>query len=84
MKHFWIWYDGRAEFIDTDDCSILEACESRRDVRQSISTWTDHDAVLFEYDVEGENTLVNERKVGHVRQGYGLMRKVSKNQELRP
>jgi hypothetical protein len=63
----WILFDGRAESGDTDDAAVLEAFSSRRDLRHNLYTWRGHDGVLFEYDVQNGNELVNERRIGHLR-----------------
>lgn len=66
---FWILYDGRAEFQDTEDCVVLETCGSTaKEVRSSLENWDGHDAVLFEYDTDGKE-LKNGRMVGHLRDG---------------
>lgn len=78
----WILYDGRAELGDTDDASVLEAFSSRRDLKQNLYTWKGHDGVLFEYDVQNGNELVNERMIGHLREGKGaLLAKCSRIEE---
>lgn len=46
----WIFYDGRAAFMDEDDSAVLEACETERDYQRALKTWADTDAVVFEYD----------------------------------
>lgn len=69
----WILYDGRAESGDTDDAAVLEAFASRRDLKSSLYHWNGHDGVLFEYDVENGNQLVNERMIGHMREGKAAL-----------
>lgn len=66
----YIVYDGRAEFQDTDDCSVME-CNSTGFTRKDYDTWRGYDAVLFEYDVEQPgNNLINEKMIGHWREGF--------------
>lgn len=78
----WILYDGRAEFGDTDDAAVLEAFSSRRDLKSNLfRTWRGHDGVLFEYDVVEGNKLVNERKIGHLREGKALIAKCAKQKK---
>lgn len=73
MANLWIIYDGRAASGDTDDASIFEACESRRDLKQALFNWRDYDAVLFEYDTNdsdpNDREAKNERMIGHLREG---------------
>ena len=65
----WIIYDGRAEHGDEDDAAILEACTSRRDLKEALYSWRQHDGVLFEYETQGNALAVNGRKIGHLREG---------------
>jgi hypothetical protein len=66
-EKLYVIYDDRALLIDTDDCAVLESCSSLADVRRS-----DFDGqhgplgVVFEYDVENGNELVNEQYLGTV------------------
>lgn len=70
----WILYDGRAESGDTDDATVLETFSSRRDMKGNLyRTWNGHDGVLFEYDVGKGNELVNERMIGHMREGKAAL-----------
>jgi hypothetical protein len=72
----YILYDGRAEVIGTDDCSVLEFVgHSRRAIKDAIYSWRGHDGVLVEYD-DSNGTLVNERVIGHLREGKKLLAKV--------
>ncbi len=66
MANVWIIYDGRADFGDTDEATVLEACSSKRDLRSALFSWRGHDAVVYEYEVADGDMLVNERKLGHV------------------
>lgn len=69
MSKAWILYDGRAEFQDTDDCSILEFLgTTRRDLKDGLHYWKGHDGVLAEYDEENSQ-LTNEKIIGHLREG---------------
>ena len=65
-KTVYVIYDERALTQDTDDCAVLEACESLKEVRRT--TWDgrrDPLGVVCEYDlINGE--AVNERKLGTV------------------
>lgn len=72
QRFAWVLYDGRAESGDTDDASVLEAFSSRRNLRQNLWHWRDHDGVLFEYD-DQNGTLVNERQIGHLREGKAAL-----------
>jgi hypothetical protein len=72
MKYY-IMYDGRAESGDTDEASVLEALGNKF-TKSNFSLWKNHDAVLVEYDVYNENELVNERVIGHLREGYKTLR----------
>lgn len=74
VSRVWVLYDGRAELEDTEDCSILEAFSSRKDLRNGLWNWKGHDGVLFEYDLEG-GTMVNERRIGHLREGINALKK---------
>ena len=71
MPCMWIVYDGRAEFGDTDDASVMEACGNGwQDLRQALWSWREYDAVLAEYDIDSDGkTLINERIIGHMREG---------------
>ena len=69
VGNVWIIYDGRAESIDEDDCSILEMASTRRELKDMLYQNRDQDGVLFEYDTQGNAMLVNGRKVGHLREG---------------
>lgn len=81
----WILYDGRADSGDTDDAAVLEAFSSRRDLRNNLYTWRGHDGVLFEYDVQNGNELVNERRIGHLREGKSaLLAKCSRVPQFKP
>jgi hypothetical protein len=66
-SHVWIVFDGRAE-DDVANAAVLEACSTRRDLREAIHTWRRHDAVIFEYQSLGGH-LDAERRIGHVREG---------------
>jgi hypothetical protein len=66
-SHVWIVFDGRSE-RDTSNAAVLEACSSRRDLRQAIHTWRGHDAIIFEYENLGGH-LEGERRIGHVSEG---------------
>ncbi len=72
-KRAWVLYDGRAEYEDTFECSVMEAFNSRRDLR-GLNLWQGHDGVLFEYELADGNQLVNERRIGHLREGVGRLR----------
>lgn len=68
MKQYVI-YDERALALSTDDCAVLEACGSLREVKRT--SWDGrHDplGVVAEYDVVNGNELVNERILGTVPQ----------------
>lgn len=76
----YILYDGRAEVQDTDDCSVLEFVgHTKRDIKDALACWRDCDGVLVEYDDEG-GKLVNERIIGHLREGKKLLALVSEAQ----
>lgn len=80
----WILYDGRADSGDTDDAAVLESFSSRRDLRNNLFHWRGHDGVLFEYDVQSGKELVNERRVGHLREGKAaLLAKCSRIPEVK-
>lgn len=74
MKYY-IVYDGRAELGDTDDAAVFEALGNQF-TKRDYQFWKDHDAVLAEYDVEGErdDELVNERVIGHWREGFKALK----------
>jgi hypothetical protein len=73
----YVLYDGRAETQVTDDCSVLEFVgQSRHDIKAALHTWHGYDGVLVEYDVHGAS-LINERIIGHLREGKRLLQKVS-------
>lgn len=56
----WIIYDGRAEFIRTDDCSIYVTCSSIKEARSYEDMFPN--GVIFEYDLV-DNIAVNEKRV---------------------
>lgn len=69
MPKYYILYDGRAMYKDTDDCTILEAVGNRF-TKKDYQHWKDYDAVLVEYDIAEPRELVNERIVGHLSMGW--------------
>lgn len=80
MRKVWILYDGRAESGDTEEATVIEAIgNGRRDLRDALYNWQGHDAVLVEYDEEptGENSgnLLNQRIIGHLREGRAALLK---------
>ena len=66
-NHIWILYDGRAESLDTDDCTVYLTCESEEEGWENIDDGTFPDGILFKYDMvfrEGEMpSAENERRV---------------------
>ncbi len=61
---FYVVHDGRA-LSDVDGACILDyigEVAKERAVEEFKNTWINHDAVLFEYDADGDN-LVNGRNV---------------------
>jgi NAD kinase len=78
MNKAWILYDGRAESGDTDDASVLEfAGTTRREVKSALHFWRGSDGVLVEYDDNGKNELINEKVIGHLREGRALLDRCS-------
>ena len=59
-QQVWIIYDSRAAQGDTDDASVYESCESKKEALCSLKDWPD--GVLFEYDLVN-NEAINERRV---------------------
>lgn len=47
----WILYDGRAESMDTGDCTVYMTCESESEGWAAIDDGTFPDGVLFKYDM---------------------------------
>jgi hypothetical protein len=72
MAKYYIMYDGRAMYKDTDDCSILEAIGTKF-TQKDWEFWKDHDAVLVEYEMD-KNVLDNEVIIGHVESGYSVLK----------
>ena len=80
----WILYDGRAELEDENDCAVLEAFSSRRDLKTGLWFWKGHDGVLFEYDAHGNALLTNGRRIGSLREGRkALMSRTANPEHLR-
>ena len=62
--NYYIVYDGRAVY-DEDAAAVLDSIgEASRDdaLAEFKREWSDADAVLFEYDVDGEE-IINGRRV---------------------
>jgi hypothetical protein len=61
----WVVYDGRAHGMDTDDCAVLQTCESEAEARAVVADWGEENAVAFVYDLD-ESTVpasaTNERR----------------------
>ena len=80
LRNFvWIIYDGRAE-IDEHEAAVLEACSSRKDLKRALRHWRGHDGVLFEYESNERNELINGRRVGHLSAGHFLMKRASRRE----
>ena len=62
--NYYIVFDGRAAYNE-DDASVLDTIgEAKKEdaISEFKRDWADFDAVLFEYDVDGES-LSNGRQV---------------------
>ena len=60
----YVIYDGRAEMMDTDDCAILDVCETELEARCSVAA-LDCGAVAFVYDLDESTrpaSAINERR----------------------
>lgn len=85
MGNAWVIYDGRAEYMDEDDCSVVEMADSWRGLRDMLYYNREQDGVLFEYETKGRALLVNGRKIGHIREGKSaLLAKCSAPQHTEP
>jgi len=74
IEHAWIIYDERAEVIDEDECSVLECCSSRRDLKRALWHLRGVHGVVFEYDAIN-NELRNGRRIGSLREGQKALMK---------
>ena len=59
-KQIWIMYDGRAEFQDTDDCSIYVTADSLQEAKSYLTDFPD--GVIFRYDLI-DNKATNETRI---------------------
>lgn len=81
MRHEYIIYDGRALFMNTDDCQIMEAAGPQF-TRRTFDLWKGTDVVLVQYDtkpspIDGEQLLENEKVIGPLALGFDeLIRRI--------
>lgn len=70
MSKYFILYDGRAEFCDTEDAVVMEAIGTKeREVSRALHNWAGFDCYLCSYDEDADGNLSNEEKLGHLRMG---------------
>lgn len=60
-KKFFVLYDGRARTGSPDGCAAFDTATSEPLAHQKSRQWKDYDAIWYEYDVQGENDMTNER-----------------------
>lgn len=72
VSKVYILFDGRAADGDTDDAAILETFTSGFR-RGDYKFWKGTDAVLYQY-VEANGVLTHERKVGHLDDGWDILK----------
>ncbi len=71
--HVWAIYDGRAIRGVTKDAEILEVIRGGwQRLRDAVWRWRQDDAVLFEYNFDGE-AATNQRIIGHLREGRNAL-----------
>lgn len=60
-QKYYIVYDGRAIY-DEDDATVVECVgksTSDEAIKQFKNDWADCGCVLFEYDIDDEDSLIN-------------------------